>query len=200
MLTLFWTLVGFFSGSIPFALIIGKIIAKTDIRAVGDGNPGGTNAFKAAGPKAGVPAILLDMLKGFLPVYLAQRYGLSGWSLVPVCLAPVLGHAISPFLRFRGGKALGATAGVWVGLVGLWAFPIYGILAVPLNLLQTEDAWAANGGMLALLSYAIFFGQPWLVAVASLNWSLIAWTHRHELTCAPHLRPWVVNFIQRRHA
>lgn len=200
MLTFFWTLVGFLSGSIPFAFLIGKLLAKTDIRTFGDGNPGGTNAFKAGGPKAGLPALLLDLLKGFLPVYLAQKYGLGGWNLVPVCLAPVLGHAFSPFLRFQGGKALAATAGVWVGLLGWWAFPIYGILAVPLNLIQTEDAWAASAGMLALLVYSILFGQPWLVAVAALNAALIAWTHHHALACGPHLRPWVANFIQRRHA
>jgi acyl phosphate:glycerol-3-phosphate acyltransferase len=200
MLTLFWTLVGFFLGSIPFSLLIGKLLASTDIRTVGDGNPGGTNAFKAGGAKAGIPSTLLDMLKGFLPVYLAQRYGLVGWNLVPVCLAPVLGHAFSPFLRFHGGKALGATGGVWVALLGLWAFPIYGILALPLNLLQTEDAWAANAGMLALLAYAILFGQPWLVAVAALNAALLAWTHRHALTRRPQLRTWVSHIIQGRHA
>lgn len=200
MLTLFWTLVGFFLGSIPFSLLIGKMLANTDIRTLGDGNPGGTNAFKAGGPKAGIPSILLDILKGFLPVYLAQKYGLAGWNLVPVCLAPVLGHAFSPFLRFHGGKALGATGGVWVALLGLWAFPIFGLLAVPFNLIQTEDAWAANAGMLALLAYAILFGQPWLVAFAALNAALIAWTHRRALTCRPQLRTWVSHIIQGRHA
>ena len=198
MMILFWTLLGFLAGSIPFALIFGKLFAKTDIRTFGDGNPGGTNALKAGGLKAGLPAILLDILKGFLPVWLAQGYGLAGWSLLPVCLAPVLGHAFSPFLRFRGGKALGATGGVWVALVGLWAFPVFAVLAVPATLLQSEDAWSANAGMLALLIYAVLLGQPWLVAFAALNAALIAWTHRHDLARPPRLRLWVVNIFQRR--
>jgi glycerol-3-phosphate acyltransferase PlsY len=197
---LFWSLVGFISGSIPFSLIIGKLFAKTDIRTVGDGNPGGTNALKAGGLKVGIPAILLDILKGFLPVYLAQKYGLAGWSLVPVCLAPILGHAFSPFLRFRGGKALGATGGVWVGLVGLWAFPIYGSLAVPATLIQSENAWSANAGMLALLGFAILFGEPWMVAFTALNAALITWTHRHDLVRPPQLRLWVTNIFQGRQA
>ena len=200
MMTLFWILAGFLSGSIPFALINGKLFANTDIRTVGDGNPGGTNALKAGGLKAGIPAILLDIFKGFLPVYLAQKYGLTGWSLVPVCLAPIFGHAFSPFLHFHGGKALGATGGVWVGLVGLWAFPIYGSLAVPATLLQSENAWSACAGMLALLGYAILFGEPWMVAFAAMNAMLIAWTHRHDLVRPPQLRSWVANIFQGRQA
>ena len=200
MMTLIWTFAGFWVGSIPFSLIIGKLLAKTDIRTVGDGNPGGTNALKAGGLKAGLPAILLDILKGFLPVCLAQKYGLAGWSLLPVCLAPVLGHAFSPFLRFRGGKALGATGGVWVALISLWAFPVYGSLAVPATLIQSENAWSANAGMLALLGYAILSGQPWMVAFSALNSALIAWTHRHDLTRPPQVRLWVTRIFQGRQA
>jgi glycerol-3-phosphate acyltransferase PlsY len=197
MMILIWIFMGFLVGSIPFSLIFCKFFAKTDIFTVGDGNPGGTNALKAGGLKAGLPAILLDILKGFLPVWLAQRAGLAGWSLLPVCLAPVLGHAFSPFLRFRGGKALGATGGVWVALIGLGTFPVYGSLALPATLLQSEDAWSANAGMLALLGYASLSGQPWLVAFAALNAVLIAWTHRHDLARPPQLRLWVTHIFQR---
>jgi acyl phosphate:glycerol-3-phosphate acyltransferase len=200
MVTLFWSAAAFLAGSIPFALIIGKLFAKTDIRTVGDGNPGGTNALKAGGLKIGLPSILLDIFKGFLPVWLAQRYGLMGWSLLPVCLAPALGHAFSPFLNFHGGKALGATAGAWLALIGLWVFPVYGLLAVPATLTQSEDAWSANAGMLALLGYAVLSGQSWLVAFAAMNAALIAWTHRHDLARPPQLRLWVLNIFQRRHA
>jgi glycerol-3-phosphate acyltransferase PlsY len=197
---LFWSLVGFFVGAIPFSVILGKLFAKTDIRAFGDGNPGGMNAFKAGGLKAGLPAMFLDIGKGFLPVFLAQKYGLAGWSLVPVCLAPILGHAFSPFLHFHGGKALGATAGAWIALVGLWVFPIFAILALPATLLQSEDAWSANAGMLALLGYAILFGEAWMVAFAALNAAVIAWTHRHDLVRPPQLRSWVIHIFSGRQA
>jgi acyl phosphate:glycerol-3-phosphate acyltransferase len=200
MTALFWVLVGYLSGSVPFSLILGKLLARKDIRTVGDGNPGGTNALKAGGMKAGVPAILLDILKGFAPVFLARQYGVAGWSLVPVCLAPIFGHAFSIFLRFRGGKALGATGGAWVGIVGLWAFPIYASLALPATLVQTEDAWSACAGMIALLGYAIFFGEPWMVGFAAMNAILIVWTHRHDLVRAPQLRPWVSHIFQGRQA
>ena len=201
MPTFLWTLFGFFLGSIPFSLIFTRLLAKKDIRSVGDGNPGGTNAVKAGGPIAGIPSIICDIGKGFLPVFLARRYGLVGWELVPVCLAPILGHALSPFLRFRGGKALGSTGGVWLALVGLWAFPIFAILALPLTFLQSEDAWSANAGMLALLGYAILIdGSPWLVTFAILNALLIIWTHRKSLANPMRPRSWVTHLFSRSKA
>jgi acyl phosphate:glycerol-3-phosphate acyltransferase len=200
MLALFWVAVGFLLGSIPFSLIMGKLFAKRDIRTVGDGNPGGANALKAGGLVCGILAIILDILKGFLPVYLAKKYGLVGWSLVPVSLAPILGHAFSPFLHFKGGKALGTTAGVWAALISLWALPAYGVVAALMELLQSEDAWSANAGMWSLLVYIILTGQPWLVVFSALNVILIAWTHRHELARPPRLRSWVTNIFQRRTA
>jgi hypothetical protein len=87
-----------------------------------------------------------------------------------------------------------------VGLVGLWAFLIYGSLAIPFTAIQSEDAWSANAGMLALLSYAVLYGEGWMVAFAALNAFLIAWTHRHQLVSLPQLRPWVTNILQGRHA
>jgi acyl phosphate:glycerol-3-phosphate acyltransferase len=197
---LFWTLVGFLLGAVPFSLLMGKLFANKDIRTVGDGNPGGANAIKAGGLKAGIPAILLDIGKGFLPVYLAQKYGLAGWSLIPVCLAPILGHAFSPFLHFRGGKALGPTAGAWIGLIGLWVFPIYGVLAIPFSVFQSENAWSANAGMIALLGYSILYGESWMVAFTALNAILIAWTHRRNLVSQPQLRSWVTNILAGRQA
>jgi len=199
-MVLFWILIAFLSGSIPFSIILGRSLAQKDIRKVGDGNPGGANALKAGGLKVGIPAILLDISKAFIPVYLAQKYGVSGWNLVPVSLAPILGHAFSPILRFHGGKALGTTAGAWLALVGIWAIPVYGALALPATIAQSEDAWSANAGMLGLLGYAVLSGQSWLVAFATLNAFLVAWKHRHELACPPPLRPWVTHILQGRHA
>jgi glycerol-3-phosphate acyltransferase PlsY len=197
---LLWFIFAFVCGSIPFALLLGRLFTKKDIRSVGDGNPGGTNALKAGGLKVGIPAILLEIGKGFLPVWLAQRYGIHDWSLVPVALAPVLGHVFSPFLKFRGGKALGATGGVWVALIGLWAFPVYASLALTLALLQTEDGWSACAGMLALVGYAVLQDEPWLVTLAALNAAVIFWTHRHALARRPQPRRWLTDLLARRGA
>jgi len=200
MQVILWTLIGYLVGSIPFSLLLGRLIAKKDIRTVGDGNPGGANALKAGGIKAGVPAILLDIGKGFLPVFLAQRFGVSAWGLVPVAMAPILGHAFPLFMGFRGGKALGATAGVWLALIGVTAFLVFAVLAVPFTIFQTNDAWSANAGMFSLLGYTVFVGDVWLLVIAALNCGLIIWTHRHNLKRYPHARTWLINLLSRRGA
>ena len=193
-----WSLFAYLIGSIPFAVILGKRFAKQDIRTVGDGNPGGTNTWKVAGWKIGLAAILLEIFKGYFPVALASHFGISGWALIPVCLAPILGHATMPFLGFRGGKALGVTGGVWVGLLGPWAFSIYAATALLLAALR-EHAWAATLGVSLFLAWAIAVeGELWMVLFGVLNVFLIAWTHRRDLFWPPHPRPWLAHILLRR--
>lgn len=188
---LFWVLLAYLCGSIPFAVLIGRVFLQTDIRSVGDGNPGATNVIRAGSRRLGALAIILEIGKGFLPVYVGRQQGIADWALVPVALAPVLGHAFSPFLRFRGGKALAATGGSWLALIGPIVFPIYATLTVPVLLLVTEHAWAAVSGMFALLWFAWLQGGPgWLSTFAALNTLLILWTHRRDLG-TPHVRPWL---------
>lgn len=194
----YWSVFGYLCGAIPFAYILGKLLLKKDIRNIGDGNPGGTNTWKAGGWKIGLLAILLEIFKGYLPVALARHYGISDGSLIPICLAPILGHITMPFLNFRGGKALGVTGGVWVGILGLWAFSIYAATALLLAILK-ENAWAAVFGVSLFLMWAIFLdGSLWMIIFGILNVLLIVWTHRRELNTPPHLRPWLARPFERR--
>ena len=193
-----WSLFGYFFGAIPFAVLLGRLFTKEDIRNAGDGNPGGTNTWKVAGWKVGLLAILLEIFKGYLPIALARYFGISDWHLIPICLAPILGHATMPFLHFRGGKALGVTGGVWVGILGLWAFSIYGATAFLLAILM-EHAWAAILGVSLFLAWGIFVeGELWMVLFGVLNVFLIAWTHRRDLSWPPHPRSWLTQLLVRR--
>ncbi len=194
---LLWTVVGFLSGSLPFSVWLGRLVARADVRRYGDGNPGAANAWRAGGWRAGVPALLLDYLKGATPVALARfGAGIDGWGLIPVALAPVLGHAFSPFLHFRGGKAIAVTFGIWSGLT-LWAGPTVMGLALTLAVvLNRTDAWSAISGLVALLVYLLASGAPGpLLAVWAGNFGLVLWKHRHDLRTPPRARPW---FLRRR--
>jgi hypothetical protein len=96
-----WFIIAFLCGSVPFSVWVGRLAGK-NIRQYGDGNPGATNAWKAGGAFWGGAAAILDFAKGAIPVLLANYVvGLEGYSLAAVALAPLLGHAYSPFLRFR---------------------------------------------------------------------------------------------------
>lgn len=194
-----WTLIGLALGSIPFSYWLGRLALHSDIRDYGDGNPGAANAWRAGTWRVGVPAVLLDYLKGALPVGLAHyRYGIAGWALVPVALAPVLGHAFSPFLRLRGGKAVAATFGIWTG-VTLWEGPTVLGLSVGLyQRLQTVDGWTVVLGMVTWLCVLLLrqAALP-LLAVWCGNITILAWKHHEELRRPPQLRPWLRRLLLR---
>ena len=114
-----FSLAGYLSGGIMYAYYIPKWLVGADVRTQNDDhNPGAANAFRLCGPVVGIFCALLDVLKAAVPVYAAIVWGgLTGWALVPVALAPVLGHAYPVTLRFRGGKAIASMFG---SLLGLW--------------------------------------------------------------------------------
>lgn len=187
------TVLGYLIGAIPFSFLVGRLLIRKDIRTVGDGNPGGTNVIKAGGIPAGILAIALDIGKGFLPVYLAGQQGVtSGWAMIPVVLAPILGHATQPFLRSRGGKALGTAGGAWAGVIGLWVFWNFTVMALLALVFVKDHAWASIIGSFSLILWAVFVdGSAWMIVLSILTVMLLLWTHRREITKAPRLRPWL---------
>lgn len=188
-----WAAIAFLAGSLPFAVWVGRLFARADVRTYGDGNPGAANAWRAGGWPVGLLAGLLDWLKGALPVGLAQFWGhINGPALVPIAVAPLLGHAFSPFLGFRGGKAVAVTFGMWTGLLPGGGPITLGLLLTVFYVVQTSDAWAV---MLSLLLFPLYLlwrglgGEFWLIWAANIV--LLAWTHRKALPQRPRLRRWL---------
>ena len=139
----------------------------------------------------GVIGGVLDFAKGFVPVFAAQYLsGLEGWELFPVAVAPILGHAFSPLLGFRGGKAVAVSFGVWAGLTQGWGFLAYAATCGIFWRFQTADAWATVMGQLGLLAYLLVF-QPeaHLLAVWLIQGAVVAWKHRRQLRETPRMRP-----------
>ncbi len=195
--TLIFTLVGFVVGSIPFSVWLGRLALGADIRRYGDGNPGAANVVRAGGWPLGILAGLLDYLKGAVPVGVFH-FGLggSGPALVAVALAPVLGHAFSPFLRFRGGKAVAVTFGIWTGLT-LGEVPI--LLGVLLGLFfftLAADSWSVMLGMTGVLAHLLLRGHaPVLQSVCAGNMLILAWKHRADLRRPLRFRPWLQRWV-----
>jgi glycerol-3-phosphate acyltransferase PlsY len=152
MISAAWIAAGLLLGSLPFSLWIGKIILHKDIRKFGDGAPGATNVARAGSKALYVIAALLDAFKGTLPVYLSQMLsGMAGWELAAVAMAPVVGHAFSPFLNFRGGMGMATTFGVWLGLTG-WLGPVVMALCIGfMFIIQKNWVWASVVGMTIFL-------------------------------------------------
>jgi len=101
-------------GSLPFGLWLARSRG-VDITKVGSGNIGATNVSRALGIKAALVVFALDILKGFLPAYLARTWYDSHLLGVSIGLVAVLGHSFSPFLRFKGGKGISTGLGAMLG-------------------------------------------------------------------------------------
>lgn len=113
-------LFGFLLGSIPFGLILGKLRGM-DIREHGSGNIGTTNVFRTLGKKTGIVCLLLDIAKGFLPVFLATQltpHTTEGQSIeVLTALGAILGHNYCPWIGFKGGKGIATSGGALLALM-----------------------------------------------------------------------------------
>ena len=196
---LLWMAAAFVAGALPFSVWVGRVALRTDIRTVGDSNPGATNVLRAGGKGAAALALLLDFFKGAIPVGLATYWaGWTGWPLALIALMPVLGHAFSPFLGFRGGKAVAVTGGIWCGLTG-WEGPTVGGLLLGLGVyLFGANGWAVMTAMVGMLAYFLLAPASWSlpgrpdVATLTLIWTgnmaVLIWKHRADLAAPPHLR------------
>ena len=113
--------ISYLFGSFPTAIIAGKILKKIDIREHGSGNAGATNVFRILGWQAGVVVLLIDMLKGFIPVFwIAAAIHTQPDTLVYyqilAAISAIAGHVWTIFAGFKGGKGVGTSAGVFLGL------------------------------------------------------------------------------------
>lgn len=192
-MTIVWTVCAFLSGSFMFSYWLG-LIAKKNLKTVGDGNPGALNLWKAAGYKLGVVGIVLDFLKGYLILlFVLGNEKIQGYSMISIALAPIIGHAFSPFLKGKGGKAIAVTFGVWSALSSFevsLAFAV--VLAILLSTikvinrgkststdadgLQVVVGFLLVGIYLYMRDYSSAILWVWLG-----NFLLLAYTHRYEL-------------------
>lgn len=124
---------GFLVGAIPFSYLAVRWRTGRDLRQIGSGNPGATNALRAAGPAAGVAGLVLDAAKGFVPVWVARGAGLTGAAVGSIAVASVIGHVLSPFLGFRGGKGVATGFGALTALnpaAGALALAVFVVVVV----------------------------------------------------------------------
>lgn len=191
MSPLAWFLLAFLSGSVLYSPLLARWALGRDIRQYGDGNPGATNVFKAGGRGLGLAAVLLDGFKGAIPVGLAYWSGAvaGGW-LVAVALAPALGHAFSPWLVGRGGKAVAVTFGLWTGLTGPEAPIVLGCLLGIWFMAVAESGWALAFTWLCFGAHLWHYRPaPEFLLLWLLNGALLAWKYRADFRGWPHLRP-----------
>ncbi len=120
-------IISYLIGSIPTAYLVGRIFGKVDIRTVGSGNVGASNVFRVVGKIAGISVLIIDILKGFLPVLIVHCQGFDTLTEIVAGLGAISGHVWTVFLKFKGGKGVATGLGVFLGLAPL---PVLIILAL----------------------------------------------------------------------
>ena len=187
---IFYTILAVLLGSLPFSVWIGHVTTGEDIRNYGDHNPGATNVLRAGSRGGFLLAMALDISKGALVVGLAyQVWGIQDWRIVPVTLAPVAGHAFSPFLGGKGGKALATAFGVWIGLT-IWSLSLAALgLLVFWRLIVSPPGWALLLALICLaIVIAIWFPRPFFLIVLALQSLILLYKEWADLQQRPSFR------------
>ncbi|MEZ0117857.1 UNVERIFIED_ORG: glycerol-3-phosphate acyltransferase PlsY [Heyndrickxia coagulans] len=184
----------FLSGSLMFSYWIGLLL-NLNIRKTGDGNPGAANLWTKAGYKYGLLGIAGDFGKGFLPVWLIIKSGAvpSHKALIPIALAPIAGHAFSPFLKGNGGKGLAVSFGVWSALTKFRISLTYAVILACFYVLakvvkkgkkttSSEDSLQTATGFLLLSLFLIFQNSPrFLLWIWLGNFIILLWKNKKAL-------------------
>lgn len=140
-------------GSLPTSVIMSRLVAGVDVRELGTKNPGAANVFREIDPRVGVFVAVVDILKGLLPVLIADRVlDLGPTGSVIAAAGALWGHQYSVFLKFKGGAGLAAAFG---GICGLMLGPaaVAGLVGFPMLLLTKNMGW--TGGLTIAIAFGI---------------------------------------------
>ena len=184
-------LAAYLIGSLSFAVIVSRFMGLNDPRSYGSKNPGATNVLRSGNKLAAVATLLLDAVKGWLPMALVQwqgaAYGLGDGALAAVGLAAFLGHLYPVFFGFKGGKGVATAAGVLFGvhwLLGLACMATWTLVAY---VSRYSSLSALSCAMLAPLYYVLGDRGQWYVdrsvlLMLVLMGALLIYRHKENIS------------------
>ncbi|MGL4861493.1 MAG: glycerol-3-phosphate 1-O-acyltransferase PlsY [Cetobacterium sp.] len=151
---LIFAVIAYIFGSLPCGVWLGKGVKNIDIREYGSKNSGATNAYRILGPKYGIMVLILDALKGYIPLYIASLFDIGGIYIILLGLVAILGHTFSFFLQFKGGKGVATSLGVFLFLMS----KVVGVLVLVFILVVGISKYISLGsvicaGLLPILAY-----------------------------------------------
>ncbi len=151
---LIFVVIAYIFGSFPSGVWLGKVTKNIDIREYGSKSSGATNAYRILGPKYGIMVLILDALKGYIPLYLASLFGIGGIYIILLGLVAILAHTFSFFIQFKGGKGVATSLGVFLFLMP----KVVGILILVFILIVGVSKYISLGsvvcaGLLPILAY-----------------------------------------------
>ena len=184
-------IVGYLVGSLSFAVIVSRVMGLNDPRTYGSKNPGATNVLRSGSKAAAVITLLLDALKGWLPVvlvkYFGKPYGLEDGTLAMVGLAAFVGHLFPVFFRFQGGKGVATALGVLLGFSGVLGLATAASWLIIAYFFRYSSLASLVAAVFAPVYYVFGDGLAWyleksiLLAISIMSLLLI-WRHAANIT------------------
>lgn len=174
-----FAIIAYLLGSIPSALLVGKIGFNKDIREHGSGNLGATNAFRVLGMKAGIIVTLSDILKGTVATVIPILFDASVHPLL-IGLFAVIGHTYPIFAKFKGGKAVATSSGIILG-----SFPLLFVIMVTtflfsLYLSKYVSLSSIITGVVTII-ISLFYKDIVLIAIISFLTLFVIYRHKENL-------------------
>ena len=177
-----WCALAYLVGSISFAIVLSKWFGMDDPRSYGSNNPGATNMLRSGRKEVALLTLLGDAIKGFLPVYMAARWGeMSTVGLAWVAFFAFLGHLYPIYFKFVGGKGVATFLGVVLGLsanIGLWVILVWIVLAV---VFRYSSLASLGASVVALVLFVFDWGMGWALLPITLMVSLMFYRHRENI-------------------
>ncbi len=168
-------------GSIPFGLIIAKRLRGIDIRLEGSGNIGATNVYRVVGPGAGLAVFTLDILKGAVPCWVMLMVTHNEtWAMV-AGLAAIIGHSLSVFLKFKGGKSVATGLGILIGIAPGVGGIAFGIFVIVVALTRKVSLGSIISTASVPIFLAVFHHSKPVIGLISLAVLLIIFRHRTNI-------------------
>lgn len=167
-------------GSVPTGFLLGSL-SGVDVRQAGSGNVGATNVARVVGRKQGLITLLVDVAKGFIPVFLSLRFGFSLSVTCLVAAAVFLGHLYSVFLKFQGGKGVATALGIFLSIAPMATgvlIVIFSLVAVTSRVVSLASLVAAG---LAPVIFWFFSYPPLLIGLSLVIALLIGFRHRENI-------------------
>ncbi len=160
-------ILGYISGSLPFALWVTRLVKGIDVRDGGSGHVGATNTMRQAGWGPGLLVLVLDIGKGFLPTYLALHYRASDWIVALTAALVVVGHCWPVFAQFRGGMGLAAMGGTLLAIAPLYFGIGLGLLIALVLLIKHSARAGVFTGILLAPVFLLLGHRGVLILVAA---------------------------------
>lgn len=160
-------------GGIPFSYLAGRVLRGLDLRRFGSGNLGATNTYRVLGGRVAVGVLLLDVAKGFFPVFAALHWVPASsvpalWLGVAAMFFSILGHLFSPYLGFAGGKGIATSAGAFAALAP-WAFlGAFVVFALVFGLSRIVSL----GSLCAAVSLPLFVALSARAGLSTFSWTV----------------------------